>query len=243
MVPNTLASVTIFVVLLLPGYIFVRRRQQVSPTRERSAFSEVASVLFAGAVFDAVILAVFLASHRIFPRLPLRLDKFVSNPGAYTRTHYNEVALWAAFLLLAAAGVAYLVASERVLSFLSKRSGKSSEVHQSAWWLLFNEQRPGVTRYVSCVLDDGSLIRGALFSFSRASREHSDREIVLIQPLSYRAGARNEVEDLPGVAAVSVSSRRIVTLMVSYVLPSTEGESAAPSKATIPDPPDTTLVP
>jgi hypothetical protein len=242
MVPTTLASVTIFVVLLLPGYVFVRRRQQVNPTRERSAFSEVASVLFAGATFDALVLAIFLAAHRIFPGRPLHLDQFVGNPNAYARTHYNEIALWLALLVLAAAGLAYIVGSERVLAFLSSRSRTPSEVHQSAWWLLFNEQHPGVTRFVSCVLDDGSLIRGALFSFSRASREHPDREVVLIQPLSYRAGARNEVEDLPGVAAVSVSSRRIVTLMVSYVPPKVKDEPSAPPETTTTEPPDAASV-
>jgi hypothetical protein len=115
--------------------------------------------------------------------------------------------------------LAYISGTRLVRTLVKAWSGSSSDVHQSAWWLLFDEQHPGKTKYVSCVMDDGSLIRGAVFSFSRASREHADREIVLSQPLSYRPGPHNEIETLPDVAAVSISSRRIVTLMVSYIVP------------------------
>jgi hypothetical protein len=219
MVPTTLASLAIFVVLLLPGYTFVRRRQRVHPSRERSAFSEIASVVFAGVVFDATVLALFLAAHKAFPAMPPDLDRLFADPGAYGRRHYYEIALWSVILILAATALANLSGTRLGRALVNAWSGSPSDVHQSAWWLLFDEQHPGKTKFVSCVLEDGSLIRGAVFSFSRASREHADREIVLSQPLSYRAGPRNDIEKLPDVAAVSVSSRRIVTLMVSYVVP------------------------
>lgn len=218
MVPTTLVSLVIFVVLLLPGFTFVRRQQLVNPSRESSAFSEIATVLFAGAVFDTLVLALFLTSHKVFPALPPDLDEFVREPGGYTRAHYDEIALWTAILVLLATLAAYLACTRRVRTVVSNWSGLPPEAGQSAWWMIF-DQHPDKTRHVSCALDDGSMIRGAVYSFSRVSREHADREIVLSQPLEYRPGPGDEFEQLSGVAVVTVSSRRIVTLMVSYIDP------------------------
>jgi len=206
-----------FVVLLLPGYTFVRRRQHDLPSRERSALDEVASVIFAGFAIDALVIAGFLGMRALVPALPPNLDQFIVAPHTYFTHHYAGLAATTGVLLLFAIAVAWLGSGSAARSLASRISGGTPDGHQSSWWLLFNEQHPRTSKYVSCVLDDGALVRGTLFSFSRIVREHADREIVLMPPLYYRPSADDPGSDLPGVGAVSVSSKRIQLLMVSYV--------------------------
>jgi len=217
LLPNTLVSLVITVALLLPGYTFVRRRQLDLPSRDRTALDEVASVVFAGVAIDTTVAVAFLGLHKIASFIPPDVDQLVDHPSPYVRQHYTELAISLAVLVLIATVLAYALSAPRFRKLATRFWGGPPHSHQSTWWLLFSQQHPSAGKYVSCVLDDGALIRGNLFSFSRASREHADRELVLTQPLQYRPGPDDPLDPLPGVGAVSVSSRRVVLLMVSYM--------------------------
>jgi Family of unknown function (DUF6338) len=216
LIPSTLASLAIFAFLLLPGYTFVRRRQHDLPSRDVSALNELALLIFAGLIIDAVVLTGFLGLRAVVPELPPDMDRLLAHPTSYARQHYTEILLTAVVLLSFATLLAYLASTPPVRAAVAKLSGGPPQSHQSAWWLLFKKY-PDLAKYVSCVLDDGTLIRGTLFSFSRLSRETGEREVVLTEPFGYRPAGDNETTELPGVAAVSVSSRRITLMMVSYL--------------------------
>jgi Family of unknown function (DUF6338) len=217
LIPSTLASLAVFAFLLLPGYTFVRRRQHDLPSHEVSALNELALLIFVGLIIDVVVLTGFLGLRAVVPELPPDMDRLLAQPASYARQHFTEILVIAVILLSLATLLAYLASTPRVRTAVAKRSGGPPQGHQSAWWLLFNEKHPDLSKYVFCVLDDGTLIRGTLFSFSRLSRETGEREVVLTQPLGYRPAGDYETNKLPGVAAVSVSSRRITLMMVSYL--------------------------
>ncbi|OEJ49517.1 hypothetical protein BGK72_00470 [Streptomyces agglomeratus] len=102
----------------------------------------------------------------------------------------------------------------------------------SAWWVMFDKWFPGENPIVGCVLEDGSYIEGRQASFNVSSDDSPDRDLVLIEPLKYRAPGAAEMHDFPWGAAC-ISARRIVAMFVSYP-PVLGQEAGAATQASAP---------
>jgi Family of unknown function (DUF6338) len=74
--------------------------------------------------------------------------------------------------------------------------------------------RPAV--FVECFLDDGSRVIGKLLSFNPLSDDVADRDLVLEPPLQRMAPGAVRYERLKDAGTVVVSSRRLVSMAVSY---------------------------
>jgi hypothetical protein len=211
--PTTLLGVVISLVLIAPGltYISVREFTRERTRPEHSSFRETGQVALVSVSCDALVLGLFTVARYFFPSRTFNVGKLVANPATYATTHFASLTAWSGCVVVAACVVAaalgrYLPAPER-LAF------------HSAWWALFEDNRPEETvPLVSCTLDDGSWVRGRLYSYSRDDSDTPDRELTLTAPLSYRApGAPDEEVVVLDDQAMSVSARRLVSLSVSYV--------------------------
>ncbi len=98
---------------------------------------------------------------------------------------------------------------------------------------MFDSWFPGEDPIVGCVLEDGSYIEGRQASFNVSSDDSPDRDLVLVEPLKYRAPGATEVQTFPWGAAC-ISARRIVTMFVSYPRPEPEAAGAAATQGSAP---------
>lgn len=206
--PTTLPGLLLFVALLLPGFTFVLTMRRNRPDRRSSVFEETASVGLVSVLALIVALGIFGLIRVAAPSLTPDVGRLVSDPGEYVETHYASVSLWVIGLLLVASALAWIAAI-----LLGERPAHPSGA--SAWWRMFEEWRLNRHVRVRCRLDDGSWVEGTIASFSNAADDSADRDLILIEPISYTLP--NETRAVPHEAhAVCLSARRIVAVFVTY---------------------------
>ncbi|QGV77850.1 DUF6338 family protein [Streptomyces ficellus] len=215
--PTTFTGLILLVVLLLPGLTFVVRERQGSERRP-TPFRETGTVVFCSVLTELLTLALFAAARGLMPGLTPDVGRLVREGGGYARDQYVQLGWWAGALLLFSCALAAAAAA-----VTGKRPHASV---MSAWWVMFDRWYPGEDPLVGCVLEDGSYIEGRQASFNVSSDDSPDRDLVLVEPLKYRAPGATEVEHFPWGAAC-VSARRIVTMFVSYPDPEQEAGAAA----------------
>ncbi|MEU0878453.1 DUF6338 family protein [Lentzea sp. NPDC005914] len=220
--PSTLTGLIIFVLLLVPGFVFQRRRARDRPAAEETALQEALTILFTGLLLDGIGLAAVGGLWWAIPGSGVDVSKLVLSPTAYLAAHPVRLMGWSAAVLALAIAVGYLAAGRRVQAVVrrSARRAASSEPHASAWWLLFEEHPPEVPVHVGCYLSDGGYLSGRLHSYSRVGKESGDRELTLRDEITYREpGEASATRVLHNVGAVSVSARNIQFLTVTYLAP------------------------
>lgn len=219
-VPTTITGLVLLVVLLLPGLTFVIVRERKGSERRPTPFRETGAVVFCSILTELAALVLFAALRGLRPDLTPDIGRLIREGATYARAHYAELVWWAGGMLALACVLAAVMAA------IAGRKPHSSAM--SAWWVMFEKWFPGENPLVGCILDDGSYIEGRQASFNISSDDLPDRDLVLIQPLKYRAPGATETHDFPWGAAC-ISARRIVTMFVSYSLApeQEEGEEGA----------------
>ncbi|MFE7043128.1 DUF6338 family protein [Streptomyces atratus] len=211
--PSTFLGLVLFVVCLVPGFVYAAARDLRLPERTSSAFRETTRVLLASLAFDGVILAVFALIRIAAPARTPDTGRLVREGWGYVRDDYGRLTLWSCVLLAAAAGAA--LAAARLLP-----RGPGPLSVESSWWLLFGRypaQTGAKCAYVGCELVDGSHLAGVLKHFAHQAEETGDRELALIAPLEYRPHSGVPSRPLAGHQLVSVSARQIKFLTVTYL--------------------------
>jgi hypothetical protein len=221
--PTSLVGVIIFVTLLTPGFVYVLRSERRAPERQLSAFRETIILGFVSFAADIAALAIFTPIRILAPGSTPDIGALIRDPSIYFPRHYALVALWGLGLLILACLLAYVCASPAVLEWLRRFPALGKAVPERPYlpyvsgWDRLLARRPGTGVYVECLLEDGSYVAGWIYTYSRLASETGDRELTLKGPLRYRPPRKAEAQELPGVGAVSISSRRLTALFVSYV--------------------------
>lgn len=214
--PTTITGLVLLVVLLLPGLTFVIVRERKGSERRPTPFRETGTVVFCSVLTELAVLLVFAIARGVMPHLTPDVGRLVREGAPYAQVHYAELVWWAGGLLSAACALAAVVAAST--------AGVPHSSAMSAWWVMFEKWYPGESPLVGCVLEDGSYVEGRLASFNVSSDDLPDRDLVLVEPLKYRAPGALDTQDFPW-GSVCVSARRIVSMFVSYPLaPEQEGE-------------------
>lgn len=224
--PTTITGLALLLVLLLPGLTYVVVRERKGSERRLTPFRETGAVIFCSALTELASLALFAIARGVKPALTPDVGRLIREGSSFAKMHYAELAWWASSLLALSCIFAALAAT-----FIGGRPHSSAT---SAWWVMFEKWYPGENPIVGCILEDGSYIEGRQASFNVSSDDSPDRDLVLIEPLKYRAPGATEMNSFPW-GAVCISARRIVTMLVSYPpVPEQEGEAVAP-QASAPD--------
>lgn len=212
--PSTLSGLLLFIVALLPGFVYLVGRERVGLERRTSPFRETTAVLAASVATElaaAIVLSPLWA-------WSLDVDRLVREPERYWREEYGLISGWVlgwlvAACLLALAATSRKVRTHRLLTWLGAYPHPSTI---SAWWYLFEEQAAGDDRYVGLMLDDQSYLHGKLLSFNANAEDGPDRDLVLMAPITYRGPNMTSAKRLD-CGAATVSARHIVAMTVAYV--------------------------
>src|SRR6266566_2966950 len=234
--PTILTGLLLFVVLLLPGFVYLVGRERGGTERHVSPFRETVTIVTVSITSEIAVLTLFAVVRSLWPSLTPDVGALIRGGSAYLRGNYQEFAIWGVGLLAFSVALAYTATIPAIRRGLAKLHLVGAYPHNSAvsaWWMLFERFAEGREVHVACTLDDGSYVQGRLQSFNTSAEDTLDRELVLGAPIMYRpSGGQEEKEYL--ASGVSIAAQRIVTLFVTYVEQVTsalEGKEAAPSEA------------
>lgn len=212
--PNTLFSLAILVLLLIPGVVFVIQVDNRRPTRDLSSLRELVSIAAVGALCDFITLVLFGVLRILLPRETPDVGNIVRVGSAYVRLHFVTDAWWAVGLLAFSCGLAYALG--RFWPGVAGAVVSGRITFTSSWWELFH-MHAGTRIFVGCELQDGSYISGYLLRYSTETDETPDRELSLTTPMYYRPLGGRESKPLDGIGAVSIRASQIKFMTVSYI--------------------------
>lgn len=140
---------------------------------------------------------LFAAVRGLAPDHTPDLGRLLREPAEYITSHLPYLAVWAAGIYVVALALALFAG----IVTPHRRSGIRDV---SSWWLIFGDDdrstsrrwpwrrrsdgtdaRAPVRQYVGCDLIDGSYLGGYVYAYSTEVEETSDRDIVLVAPISY----------------------------------------------------------
>ncbi|MFI6307574.1 DUF6338 family protein [Amycolatopsis thailandensis] len=212
MVPSTVTSVLIFLLVVTPGIAVELQWQLTRPRRDESTFVEISRVLLAGVVLTATS-AVLLAGLRlIVPGSVIDISELLryghkyvaSNPGLMIRSVLGIP------LLALALGVA------AVDLFTSTRARRIAQT--TLWHAVFAQAAPmGARTFISLQLKDGTAVTGYQAGYS-TDPDPAKREILLAAPLTVRREHSGKKVELDNAwQRMVVAGSEISSFAVSYV--------------------------
>jgi len=224
-VPTTLTGLLLFVVLLLPGFVYLTGKERGGTERHVSPFRETVTIVTASITSEIAVLILFAIVRSVWPSVTPDVGALIRGGSAYLGGNYRQFAIWGGGLLAFSTALAYLATIPAIRRGMAKLHLAGPYPHSSAvsaWWMLFERFAAGRRVHVACTLDDGSAVAGNLQSFNTSADDSPERELVLGAPIMYRPpGGQKEQEQEYLVSGASVAAQRIVTLFVTYVEPVT----------------------
>lgn len=208
MIPANLIGLVLFVLVLAPGWLWVRiaEKRQVRP--DRSPLLEAAELVVTGVVFTAVAAAVVVAVGNGNGWLP-ELRDVTASGSTYAQDEPYRTAGAAvivfALSLAAAYGTARLVYRGKEASLVPAGS---------VWRDVFGVGGEGRPIFVSATLEDGRVVDGYLYSFS-TDADGGDRDLGLQAPIYVWSGEPPERMRAPADRTV-LRAQQIIAMWVRY---------------------------
>ena len=227
MLPSTWLAVLLFLLLILPGLVFVMLadRRRVSPPQ--STFREISGVTVWSLIFTALSLAIALCVHLLWHPtqwLP-DIDALVRDPGQYSREHYAIVS----GAVLGVVSLATLLSTIPHALYRLKNWKRRDRLigSESAWQRAFVTDRDDPWRvYLRVKTNDGTVYHGSLIAHS-PDFSNDDRELLLGHPgLSIRQpGDDKQLKELPPHwKRVILHGSAIESITVGYLIDQTPAD-------------------
>lgn len=223
MIPSTVTGILAFLLLIGPGFLYIRRVEKLDALYRVSAFRETISIIFVGFSCDAASLVLFGLTRMAFPSSTPDVGSLVRQGERYWESDYNRIAWFVAavyFLALLMAFVASHPAIRKAKVWtkpaMQRIIGAPMLDSRSAWSRLFDVDEDTIVR-VGCDLDDGSWVDGWIYDWNAQPEEDAERTFVLQEPICLRVSGHPDAKYLAGINFVNVSHGRIVRLDVTHV--------------------------
>lgn len=228
--PETLGGLALFASLLIPGFIYLERRESRQAGQQLTPLREIGQILCASLLGDAIVIGLLAVVRWAGPDFSPDIGAFVREGGAYGRVHYRELLAWglpalgAACILAAWAAVPPRLVAQGVAIFRPDSESPAREeiarrqrpriVGESAWSAAFF-LHPERSTHLGVTLQDGSYVFGRLLTHNPEVEETGNRSLVLMAPIAMRCeGGETEALDADTVV---ISAEQIRFLTVSYL--------------------------
>lgn len=207
-----------YILLLVPGLVFVFTRERHRPTVRRSAFRESATVVFASAICVAIVAAVVALVSLWWPWLASGLEKVAKQDPEFIDSHLSGLFLAACAFIFVASVLAWLLGTEWAHKIWSRRPWDKSLVDQeaSAWSVIFDQGGPDDVVLIGAQLKSGWWVEGALFTFDNSGDPSPNRAITLTGDLSARGPNAKTARPIGGYGALVIEAGEIEYLLVAY---------------------------
>lgn len=235
MIPQTLVSFFMFLVLIAPGLSYELMRERRGPAIEESAFREASRIALSSFVFSFFAFAALICIRWRYPELIFDLGSYLRDGKVYLENNYGllifnialEVILAFFFVLISI----YMPVIRQKVKFPKSLRPKRRPAKMSGggiWWrLLVRDVPDGKAALVSLRLSDGSQISGFYLHYTRAD-DLGKQEIALQRgvvgspPVPSPMGLRDQQlipkrQDMADWVVIWVPCSEITYMKVKYV--------------------------
>lgn len=230
--PSTVIGALVFIACAAPGFFYTQQRRRQTELPVVSAVSETAALVVVSLMADLVGLAAFGVIRTILPHNTPDVGQLAAAGHLYIAPRVAYVTEWGVGVLAFSCLIGWLMAFRPSSSSddeddRDKKKGRIRSwirlqltptiVQQSAWDYAFTAAG-NLDLYLTCYLKDGSVIGGYADWWSTQLQESTDRDLVLVAPITVTIdGTSNSVEDADRLI---VSAREIHRIFVRYLEPS-----------------------
>lgn len=214
--PTTLVGLVVAITLLVPGFIHHTQRRARVQQRAASTLVETANLVTVSTLTNGLTLALFAVFRAWQSDHTPDVERIFRDGSEYTAEQISYLATWGAGLLLVSSALAFLLGARP--GWLERFSARFAPtlVDSSAWYQVF-EAVPDKRTYVGCDMRDGSYVGGFLDWYSTELEETADRDLVIAEPITYRAAGNGNDREIEGFSRLVISARDIVRLYVSFI--------------------------
>lgn len=212
LVPSTVTSVLIFLLVVTPGIATELLWQRTRPRRDESTFVEIARVLLAGVVLTSLSTALLALLRLAVPQAVVDTGALLSDRQDYISHHAGQVVrtltgLPTLALLLGIAAVDLLTPA------------RAKQIAQETLWhsAFTRTAPPGTRSFLSIQMKDGATITGYQAGYS-TEPDPAKRELLLAAPLSVRHAQSAKPVTLDGAwQRMLIAGSEISSVVVTYV--------------------------
>ena len=208
MIPASLVGLTLFVLAVAPGWVWVRvaEKRQVRP--DRSPLLEAAELVVIGVIFTTVAAAVVAGFGNGNSWIP-ELRELTARGSTFAQEEPYRTAATAAMVFALSLAAAYGTAR-----FVHRGKEASLVPAGSVWRDVFGEGGEGRPIFVSANLVDGRVVDGYLYSYS-TDAGGADRDLGLQAPIYVWSGEPLERRRAPADRTV-LRAEQIAAMWVRY---------------------------
>jgi hypothetical protein len=216
-VPSTIGGLLLFVVFLIPGFVYYIQRRRWVELKSESSLIETARLLSVSLLTNLCAVGVFAFVRHLWPAHTPNPESLLTGGSSYIDEQPGYLLLWAMALMVLSSILAFLLAlvskSRINIKWLSP-----DIVQTSAWnrYLGDKESIPdNTTPYVGIDMQDGTYVSGFVDWLSTELDEVQDRDLVLAKPITVQYAGGNRVQTT--FPRLVVSARDIVRMFVTYL--------------------------
>lgn len=202
---------------LLPGWIFLVKREKHLRGATRSGFGELLQVAVVGVGLTGTALLIWsIISEAIAPFGFVSLNELARAGGPYLAAHPRHVISTLALVLSAACLLAVLLAG------YIYRSLHDAYKPGSSWEQAFSGVPQGKGIWLGIQLTEGPLVEGVLHSFDIAEASDGNRDIVLTHPIYVTVDDGRGITELDRLV---ISSEHMQYMSAIHISLATENSS------------------
>jgi hypothetical protein len=213
--PSTVGGLILFVVFLMPGFVYYIQRRKRVELKSESSLIETARLVAISIVTNLTVVGLFALYRWLFPDHAPNVQSLFTMGWRYVQPRPGYLLLWVVILMAASTTIAFGIAQVDIdIKWLAP-----DIVYTSAWNHYLGEKGVApddTTPYVGLTLRNGLQVSGFVSWLSTELDEVADRDLVLAAPIAvFRSGADAAPID-PGYSRLIVSARDIQDMYIAY---------------------------
>jgi hypothetical protein len=231
MLPASIASLALFVALLVPGMIYAIRLEKYTSRAQPSQLRELVQVILASILSGVLAIAVYIPFRINFAGVTPSFQLWASEGNKYWIGHFESIVVLCAlyFLISCSFGMVLAEAHGRALRgdrgfgwFTQvSRWVLPNPIRQTSGWsviadLYESEDNPPYV-YVGCQMKDGSYVSGPLWTLSHRAEEDQNRDLVISAPILFRAAGGDEIVKLETVHYSIMSASDVSRIDITHL--------------------------
>ena len=214
--PETIGGgLVLFVVFLIPGFVYyIQRRKRVQLKSESSLIETARLITVSMATNLVAVLLFIIVRHFLSGHTPNPQELMILG-WRYVQPRPGYLLLWGVILM----GVSTVLAFALAQFDVSIQWLAPDIVNTSAWNRYLGEKGitpNGTTPYVALALRDGHVVSGFVDWLSTELDEVEDRDLVLASPIALFRNGEDAPPIDPGYSRLVVSARDIQSMYVAY---------------------------
>ena len=216
--PSTVGGLLLFVVFLIPGFVYYIQRRRFVELKSESALIETARLVSVSVVTNLCAFGAFSLARYFLPNHTPNPEAMLRGGASYIDMRPGYLLLWAVALMAVSSVFAFYLARLSKAGINLKWFAPDI-VNTSAWSRYLGDRNTipaNTTPFVGLDLRDGTYVSGYVDWFSTELDEVPDRDLVLAAPITLRKDGKDS--EL-GWSRLVVSARDIQRMFVSYVDP------------------------